>query len=537
MEDYTSHVDTFARDNLPPKSEWPDLDYSGIPELSYAERMNCGVELLDKMVADGFAKAPLFHTEDGVWTYEETLHKVNQIAKVLTEDMGLKPGNRVLLRGPNTPMLSACWFAVVRAGGICVTTMPLLRSKELSFIIEKSEIDLALCDARWDEELIKTQQVTQHLKHVMYFLGSDENSLDKALKSKDDDFYPVDTSADDVVLIAFTSGTTGHPKATMHFHRDVMAICDCFPRYALKPKSSDVFCGTPPFAFTFGLGALLLFPMRFGASIALTEKPGLDTLLETIQKYKATICFTSPTAYRAVMDNMQEYNISSLRKCVSAGEPLPKSTFEAWKEKTGIKIIDGIGATEMLHIFISAPEDEICPGATGKALPGYQARVVDGGGDDLPAGEVGLLAVKGPTGCRYLADDRQREYVKDGWNYTGDAYLMDQNGYFWFQARADDMIISGGYNISGLEVENALLTHPEVKECGVVAAPDNDRGNIVKAFVVLKDSNKKGSDTAKLLQDYVKQEIAPYKYPRAVEFVESLPRTETGKLQRFKLRS
>ena len=533
----TGHIDTFAADNLPPKEEWPELDCS---MLGYPDTFNVAVELLDKGIAQFGANRVLFHTDDGRITYGEFLTMVNQYAAVLVDELGVQPGNRILLRGPNTPELAALWFATLKAGGICVTTMPLLREVELSYIVTKAEVDVALCDARFADEIVKTQSSTPRLTKVGYFLGESPNdnglTLDSLRTSKSEAFDAILTSANDTALIGFTSGTTGNPKATMHFHRDVLAICDLFPKHVLKPTKDDVFCGTPPFAFTFGLGALLLFPMRVGASAFLVEKPDLDTFLRKIESHKATVSFTSPTAYRAMLDKVNEYDISSLSKCVSAGETLPLPTFESWREKMGISIIDGIGATELLHIFISSAGDDIRPGATGKPVPGYQAKIVNDAFEELPKGQVGLLAVKGPTGCRYLDDDRQQKYVKNGWNLTGDAYKEDEDGYFWFQARADDMIISSGYNISGIEVERALLSHPSVAECGVVGVPDDARGHIVKAFIVLRDEYNPGDDLAKELQDFVKSEIAPYKYPRAIEFRSELPKTETGKLQRFKLR-
>lgn len=533
----TAHQDTFARDHLPPEALWPQMTYPKGSEFDYPARLNCAVALLDDMVKQGHGDSPLLHTAEGVWTYADFLEKVNQIAHVLVNEQGLVPGNRVLLRGPNTPMLAACWFAVVKAGGICVTTMPLLRAYELTYTVEKAQIRLALCDARWSDELEKTQGDSSLLSTIVYFNSDATDGLEARMDSQPTVFDAVNTDADDVVLIAFTSGTTGKSKATMHFHRDVMAICDAFPRSTLRPDASDVFFGSPPLAFTFGLGGLLLFPMRFGASTVFLEKPSVDGLLGIIQDYKATICFTSPTAYRAMLDKIDEYDISCLKKCVSAGETLPPPTYEAWLETTGIKMIDGIGATEMLHIFISASDDDIRPGATGKPIPGYDAKIVDRDGNDVGPNVVGLLAVRGPTGCRYMDDEqRQQNYVQDGWNLTGDAYLMDEDGYFWFQARADDMIISSGYNISGIQVESALLKHPKVKECGVVGAPDPARGHIVKAYVVLRDEATNEASTIKELQDFVKSEIAPYKYPRDIEFWNDLPRTQTGKLQRFKLR-
>ncbi len=537
MAEPTAHLDTFARDHLPPRTLWPQMDYPKGSVFDYPARLNCAVELLDEMVAAGHAERALFHTDEGVVTYADFLRDVNRIAHVLVEECALVPGGRVLLRGPNTPMLAACWFAVVKAGGICVTTMPLLRAYELGYTVEKAQVRLALCDARWSDELVKTQRATPLLSDVVYFHGDGADTLEQRMAAHPAAFDAVDTAADDVVLIGFTSGTTGNAKATVHFHRDVLAICDAFPRSILQPAATDVFCGSPPLAFTFGLGGLLLFPMRFGAATVFLEKPSAEGLLDVIQKHQATVCFTSPTAYRAMLDHLDRYDVGSLRKCVSAGEPLPAPTFHAWHEATGIRIIDGIGATEMLHIFISATEDEMRPGATGKPIPGYQAKVVDRDGSDAPPGTVGLLAVRGPTGCRYLDDlERQQDYVRDGWNYTGDAYLVDDEGYFHFQARADDMIISSGYNISGIEVESALLKHPNVKECGVVGAPDPARGHIVKAYVVLRDPADASEATVKALQDFVKAQIAPYKYPRAIEFLDELPRTQTGKLQRFKLR-
>ncbi|MCB0354582.1 MAG: benzoate-CoA ligase family protein [Bdellovibrionales bacterium] len=535
MASWTSHIDTFAAENLPPVSQWPEMPRE-LPELNYSDHVNCGVELLDKQVQNGHGAAPLFIEESHTISYGEFLELTNQIANSLVQDLGLQPGNRVLLRGPNTVKMAACWFAVVKAGGICVTTMPLLRAKELTYIIEKAKVSIALCDEACREEMAIAAARSPQLEALSYFNGAQDKSLESLCEVASTSFKNVDTADTDVVLIGFTSGTTGNPKATMHFHRDVMAICDCFPKYVLQPNERDIFAGTPPFGFTFGLGALLLFPMRVGASIALVPKPSPANLLSAIQDRRATVCFTSPTAYRALLAESGNFDLSSLKKCVSAGEPLPLPTFEKWRDQLGIEIIDGIGSTEILHIFISASGSEIRPGSTGKPIPGYEAKIVDSEGNDLPPGQVGLLAVRGPTGCRYLDDERQKDYVRSGWNITGDAYRVDEDGYFWFQARADDMIISSGYNISGLEVESALLTHPEVLECGVVGAPDDERGHIVKAFIVLKDSSKGTEETKKQLKDFVKQTIAPYKYPRAIEFVSALPKTETGKVQRFKLR-
>jgi 2-aminobenzoate-CoA ligase len=439
-------------------------------------------------------------------------------------------------------MLVACWFAVLKAGGICVTTMPLLRARELTTLIEKAEISLALCDVRLADELEAARKRAPRLARIGYFTatgeaGHEDADLDQRMTKTRAGFANVATAADDIALIAFTSGTTGTPKGTMHCHRDVLAICDCFPRSTFGPDPDDVVCGSPPLAFTFGLGALTLFPMRFGASTVLVEQFNPELLLKTVQEYRVTACYTAPTGYRTMADMVGRFDLRSLKKCVSAGEHLPKPTAELWHNTTGIKIIDGLGATEMLHIFISASGDAVRMGATGRAIPGYQAIIVDPDGNPLPNGELGRLAVRGPTGCRYLADpERQRGYVQNGWNLTGDVYRRDADGYFWYQARSDDMIISAGYNIAGPEVESVLLDHPKVKECAVVASPDAHRGHIVKAFVVLRDPAEAAPATVQLLQDFVKAEIAPYKYPRAIEFVDALPRTETGKLQRFKLR-
>ena len=532
---YSAHIDTFARDNLPPRSQWPELQFE-LPELKYPGRVNCATELLDKPVTRGHGHRLALRTPDGECTYTQLFTQANRIANVLVREMGLKPGNRVLLRGPNNPMMAACWFAVMKAGGVCVATMPLLRAKELTDIITKAEITHALCDKRLQEELKTAQAACSSLQQIKYWYDDSLDSLDELSMKQPLWFTNVATAADDVALIAFTSGTTGKPKGTMHFHRDVVAMCDCFPRSILKAGKDDVFVGTPPLAFTFGLGGLLCFPMRVGASSVLVEKHTPATLLEIVERFKATVCFASPVMYRGMAAIARGYDLASLRKCVSAGEALPDATRQAFKEATGIEIIDGIGSTEMIHIFISHTPERVRRGATGYAIPGYEATVLDEEGNVCAPGKVGRLAVRGPTGCRYLADDRQKDYVQHGWNVTGDAYLMDADGYFFYQARTDDMIISAGYNIAGPEVEDALLKHPAVAECGVVGAPDPDRGTIVKAFVLLKAGNEKGEETRKALQEHVKKVIAPYKYPRAIEFVDTLPRTETGKLQRFKLR-
>lgn len=532
----SAHLDTFALDHLPPREQWPELIFS-LPELEYPERLNCVVELLDKMCAAGCADKIAIRTYSENWTYARLLQSVNQIAHVLTQDMGLVPGNRVLLRGANNPMMAASILAVLKAGCIAVPTMPLLRAKELDVIIRKAEIKAALCSSSLREEMESTHQSSPFLEKLIYFNQAGPAGLEALMADKPEQFEALDTLAEDVCLISFTSGTTGMPKGTMHFHRDLLAICDCFPRSVLQTASEDIFIGTPPLAFTFGLGGLLLFPLRIGATTVLLEKLSPELLLKAIADFKASICFTAPTFYRQMATMVAGVDLSSLKKTVSAGEALPVATRAAWQRATGLQMIDGIGATEILHIFISAAGDQVRPGATGKVLPGYQACVLDQDGKVARTGVVGRLAVKGPTGCRYLSDDRQKSYVHEGWNLTGDAYEMDEDGYFWYRARTDDMIISAGYNIAGPEVEEVLLQHPAVAECAVVGLPDEERGQIVKAFVVSRAGIAASDTLAKELQDFVKKTIAPYKYPRAIEFRDALPRTETGKLQRFKLRA
>ena len=532
----SAHLDSFARDNLPPRAQWPDFLF-GLPELNYPDRINCAVEFLDRRIEAGDGDRPCLISPSENLSYAQLAERVNRIANVLTRDLGLLPGHRVLLRGPNSPMMVAAYLAVIKAGGVVVATMPLLRAKEIAYPITKAKIRLALCDHRLAEEMEKARPLAGELERVVYWGSGTPDALE-ALMAKPgyEHFTACDTASDDVCLIAFTSGTTGEPKGTMHFHRDMMATCDSYGRHVLRAQATDRFMGSPPLAFTFGLGGLVLFPLHVGAATILLERAGPDDLLAAAAQFGATVCFTAPTAYRAMLAKLAEHDISSLRKCVSAGETLPQATFDAWHAATGIKILDGIGATEMLHIFIGSPEDEIRPGATGRPVPGYEARVVDTEGNEVAPNTLGRLAVRGPTGCRYLADNRQRVYVRDGWNITGDTYLMDVDGYFWYQARSDDMIVSAGYNIAGPEVETALLTHPAVAECGVVGAPDAERGQIVKAYVVLRPGHAGDPTLTKLLQDYVKANIAPYKYPRAIEYVAVLPRTQTGKLQRFELR-
>ena len=533
----SAHVDTFARDRMPPADMLPEFIFE-LPELQLPARLNCATELLDRWLLQGHGER-LCVQGDGVrWSYADLCSRANRIAQVLTRDLGLVPGNRVLLRGANSPMLAACWFGVVKAGGIAVGTMPLLRARELVPIVEKAEVGLALCDARLAAELEPARAASGRLQRVLHFNGDGAaGSLESAMAACEDDrFDNVDTAADDTCLIAFTSGTTGVPKGTLHFHRDVVAACRCWPPHVLKANADDIFIGSPPLAFTFGLGGLLTFPLSVGASTVLLEKAAPDVLPAAIARYKATVCFTAPTSYRAMASQLTQHDLSSLRKCVSAGEALPAATRQLWREASGIEIIDGIGSTELFHIFISAGESQARAGATGLPVPGYRACVLDEQGRELPKGQVGRLAVKGPTGCKYLADERQSAYVQGGWNLTGDAYRIDDDGQFVYQARTDDMIISGGYNIAGPEVESALLLHPAVAECGVVGRPDEARGQIVTAYIVLQPGHAPGDALARTLQEFVKQTIAPYKYPREIEFRSSLPRTETGKLQRFRLK-
>ncbi|WP_306029681.1 benzoate-CoA ligase family protein [Stappia sp. MMSF_3263] len=530
----SAHLDTFAADNLPPRDLWPE--FVNLDRLGYPERMNCAVELVDRNVEEGRGDKLALVSPSERWTYGELAGKINRIANVLVDRFGLKPGNRVLLRFPNTPMMTAVYFAILKAGGIVVATMPLLRAKELAVITDKAELSFAICDHRLKEEMELTRSRTSRLETVLYSGSRSPDALEALMEAASPEFAACDTAADDVCLLGFTSGTTGEPKATMHFHRDMLAICDCYSREILRPVESDVFIGSPPLAFTFGLGGLVLFPFRVGATAILLERAGPDDLIKAIPEMRPSVVFTAPTAYRAILAKRGDADLSSLRKCVSAGEALPKATWDDWLAATGIRILDGIGATEMLHIFIAAREEDVRPGATGKPVPGYEAKVIGPDGKEVPDGTPGRLAVRGPTGCRYLADSRQTKYVIDGWNVTGDTYIRDAEGYFWYQARSDDMIVSSGYNIAGPEVEGTLLAHPAVAECGVVGAPDPDRGRIVKAYVVLKPGVTGDATLVKTLQDYVKAELAPYKYPRAIEFVDILPRTETGKLQRFALR-
>ncbi|MGY1710561.1 AMP-binding protein [Geodermatophilus sp. SYSU D00758] len=527
----SAHVDTFCRDNLPPPETWPVLD---LGDLDHPERLNCAVALLDATIDRLGADRPCLRTPAGdTWSYGELRDRADRIAAVLVEELGLVPGNRVLLRGFNEPWLVACWFAVLRAGGVVVTTMPALRAGELATIGEMCRPALALCDARLIEDLERA--AVPGMATVPFGVDDPGDLTARAAARRGAPPAPVDTAADDVALLAFTSGTTGKPKVTMHFHRDVLAIADTFGACVLRPEPEDVFTGTPPLAFTYGLGGLVVFPLRVGASVLLLERAAPDQLADAIADHGVTVLFTAPTAYKAIVAGGKADRLAGLRRAVSAGENLPAATWHAVHDATGLRVIDGIGATEMLHIFVSAADDDIRPGCTGRAVPGYTAVVLDDDGEPVPDGTEGHLAVRGPTGCRYLFGDRQESYVRHGWNHTGDTYVRDADGYFTYRARTDDMIVSAGYNIAGPEVEQALLQHPAVVECAVVGAPDPDRGTIVKAFVVL-DPERTGEVTPEELQAHCKRVIAPYKCPRAVEFRTELPRTATGKLQRFRLR-
>ncbi|MDQ0993604.1 AMP-binding protein [Streptomyces sp. V3I7] len=522
----SAHVDTFARDHLPPPDQWPELSFT-LPELGYPDRLNCAAELLDHAAPD----RPVFHSPGAPsWTYGELRVRVDRIAHVLTGELGVVPGNRVLLRGPTTPWLAACWLAVLKAGAVAVTVLAQQRPHELATVCEIARVEHALCDVRAVDDLVKAQ--VPGLRITTYGGEADDDLLSRP--APEDPYTAVDTAADDVALIAFTSGTTGRPKGCMHFHRDVLAIADTFSKHVLRPHADDVFTGSPPLGFTFGLGGLVVFPMRVGASSLLLEQASPRHLLPAIAEHRVSVLFTAPTAYRAMLDGLDGHDASSLRRCVSAGENLPEATWRAWHARTGLGIINGIGATELLHIFISAADEHIRPGTTGVAVPGWQARVQDALGNPVPDGEPGLLAVRGPVGCRYLGDPRQREYVRDGWNITGDTYVREPDGYFRHVARADDMIISAGYNIAGPEVEDALLRHPDVVEAAVIGRPDEARGHVVIAYVVLRDGVR--PDTG-ALRAFVRSELAPYKCPREIVVLDALPRTATGKLQRFRLRT
>ncbi|HEY7642997.1 MAG TPA: AMP-binding protein [Steroidobacteraceae bacterium] len=532
MQDYTAHVDTFARDRLPPRELWPEFRFD-LPEFNYPARTNCARVLLDDAINDGCAARIALRGEDDDWSYAQLAEETNRLANVLVRDLGVVPGNRVLLRARNSPMLVCAWLAVVKAGAIAVTTMPMLRSKELAAIAERARIDHALCQHDLRGEL-QAASANGWLRRIRSWDGGE---LEHLMAMQSTHFAAVDTAVDDVCLLAFTSGTTGVPKATMHFHRDVLAMADTVGGRFLGTRPGDIYAGSPPLGFTFGLGALLVLPLRFRGCGVMIERPTPELLLRGVQEHRATTLFTAPTMYRQLTLIADQYDLSSLRTCVSAGEPLPRSTSDEWHAATGIRLTDGIGATEMIHIFIGSTGTDVRPGATGKPLAGYQACVLDANGTALPNGSTGRLAVKGPTGCRYLDDPRQRDYVVNGWNVTGDIYHVDRDGYFWFQCRTDDMIVSSGYNIAGPEVEAALALHPAVKECAVIGVPDAARGQIVKAFVVLHRGASADASMTRVLQDFVKSSIAPYKYPRAIGYIPELPRTPSGKVQRHALRT
>ena len=533
----SAHVDRFAAQNLPPQSAWPAIDFSRLPALAALnDRINCATELLDLSAAEHPHARAVFNN-DVSWSYGELLARANRIAHVLVDDLGIQPGNRVLLRAGNNPMYAACWFAVMKVGAIAVATMPLLRARELTYMTDFAEVRVGLCDEILRDELIQAKDASAFLEQIVCFNSPDDDGLEARMADKPDTFETIDTAADDICIIAFTSGTTGQPKACLHFHRDIMAVCLTSSGQIIKPRANDVFAGTPPLAFTYGLGGLLLFPLAVGASVLLIESYTPDSLITAIKDHGITVLFTAPTMYRNLTPMVRDIPLPSLRICNSAGEFLPKPTWDGWHEVTGLEIHDGIGATEMLHTFVAGSGGNIRPGATGQTIPGFEAKVLDDLGQEAAVGTVGRLAVRGPTGCRYMANpERQAGYVLDGWNLTGDSYLRDEDGYFWYQARTDDMIISAGYNISGAEIEAVLLEHDAVADCAVVASPDDLRGQIVKAFVVLRDGAVGDDTLAVALQDHVKATIAPYKYPRAVAFIDELPRTATGKVQRFALR-
>lgn len=531
----TAHIDTFARDNLPPAGLWPDFL---LEQYDYPERINAGREFTDAMVEDGFGDYTALIGNGRQRTYKELTDWTNRLAHALVDDIGVKPGNRVLIRSANNPAMVACWLAATKAGAVVVNTMPMLRASELSKYVDKAEIQFALCDTRLMDEMKACADGNPTLQRVVGFDGTSNHNaeLDRMALEKPVRFKSVETGRDDVALLGFTSGSTGEPKATMHFHRDLLIIADGYAREVLNVEPDDVFVGSPPLAFTFGLGGLAIFPLRFGATATLLEQATPPNMIEIIEKYRATVCFTAPTAYRVMLSAMDEgADLSSLRAAVSAGETLPQPIYDAWIEKTGKPMLDGIGATELLHIFISNRFDDHQPACTGKPVRGYEAKVIDDNGNHVADGEIGRLAVRGPTGCRYLKGDRQTAYVEDGWNITGDSFVC-REGYYHFAARNDDMIISAGYNIAGPEVEAALLANEMVEECAVIGAPDKSRGYIVEAHVVLTQGNDATDETTQALQDHVKATIAPFKYPRSIRYVESLPKTETGKIQRFKLK-
>ncbi|WP_030211489.1 AMP-binding protein [Streptomyces bikiniensis] len=533
----SAHLDTFARDRLPPPESWPRILLDGLPGPAYPDRLNCGAELLDRTVERFGADRPAFHDGEGeVWSYGELRDLVDRTAHVLTADLGVVPGNRVMLRGPTTPRLAACWLAVMKAGGVAVTVLAQQRAPELAVMADAARCTHALCDARSLDELLAAR--IPGLR-ITPFGGDGPDDLLALAARRPGPYEAVPTAADDVALIAFTSGTTGRPKGCVHFHRDVLAVADTFSAHVLRPLPDDVFAGSPPLAFTFGLGGLLVFPLRAGASAVLLEQAGPKQLLAAIERHRISVLFTAPTAYRVMLDELTRGtapDTGSLRRCVSAGEDLPEATWRSWYARTGLRLINGIGATELLHIFLSAADGDIRPGTTGRPVPGWRAKVVDREGREVPDGREGLLAVRGPVGCRYLDDPRQTEYVRDGWNVTGDTYVREPDGWFRYVSRADDMIISAGYNIAGPQVEEVLLGHPDVVETAVVGRPDELRGQVVVAYAVVRDGVPRDASTAAALRAFVRARLAPYKSPREIVFLDALPRTATGKLQRFRLR-
>jgi len=525
------YQDNFAHEHLPASVLQPEYVFTDLPQFQHSEMLNCVEKLVDQHIKEGRGNNPCIRTFETTWTYQDLYEKANQIAHVLVDDLGLQSGNRVLIRSTNNPMMVACWFAILKAGGIVVATMPLLRSKELTTIIDCAEISHALCEKSLHDEMNLVK--SNFLKRISFY-----DELEILMQSKPKTFDNYHTKSDSIALIGFTSGTTGLPKMTSHYHKDILNICEAFPTYSLQPTVNDIFTGSPPLGFTFGLGGLVLFPLYFGASTFLIEKPTPDMLLQAIQDHKITICFTAPTAWRVITSKVKEFDVSSLRKCVSAGETLPLKVWQDWYEATGLKIIDGIGATEMLHIFVSSNTENMKPGATGLAITGYKAKIIDKNGKEVAVNEPGRLAVRGITGCKYLNRiDKQKEYVENGWNITGDIFRQDEDGYFWFVARGDDMIISSGYNIAAIEVESVLLTHEDILECAVVGLPDEERGMLVCAHIVLKEQHKATDNMKNHIQHWFKEVAAPYKYPRVIYFTETLPKTETGKIQRFKLKS
>jgi len=537
MSEPTAHIDSYIRDNLPPESLWPEMDYSVLPELAaYPGRMNVATELLDKAIERGWGNRPAVRFGETVWSYADLLAESNRIANVLVKDCGMVAGERVILRSGNHPMLIAAWYAVLKAGGVAISSMPVLRERELVYMIGKAKVQVAISDIKLSDDLEAARDKCPTLRNVLYF-GGGEAPLEDRMKGQSATFENIDTAADDPAIIGFTSGSTGTPKGTIHFHRDIMAVADTFIRYVVKIEPDDIVCGSPQIAFLYGLCAYMPDTMRFGASAVVVERATPEVLLETIEKHKGTVCFSTPSGYKLMLDHIDRFDISSMRICIAGGEPLAPAVFNEWERKTGVRIINGLGISELLHIFISSSGDDIKPGTIGKAVPGFEVRVVNEDFEDTAPGEIGQMIVKGPNGCRYLDDEeRQRNYIRDGWNLSGDLCIRDEDGYFLYEARTDDMILTGGYNVSGLEVEAVLLEHETVREVAVVGAPDPDRGEIVKAFIELKDKGAASDRLIGELQDFVKAEISAFKYPRAIEFVDELPHTATGKIQRGALR-